>query len=120
VAALFGFLTAVIYLHDPRLGGFHDKPADIVLALVACVPVALRRRFPLPTFAVTTAAIAVLLDSGHSLLPLSTMLALVGYMVASRAPVGHLSPPSFSELSPFSPLSPPQERSVTWVPKRPR
>jgi len=86
VAALFGFLTAVIYLHDPRLGGFHDKPADIVLALVACVPVALRRRFPLPTFAVTTAAIAVLLASGHSLLPLSTMLALVGYMVASRAP----------------------------------
>ena len=84
LAALIGFLIALIYLRDPRLSGFHDQPADIALALVACAPVALRRRFPLPAFATTTGAIAVLLASGHSLSPLSTMLVLVGYMVAAR------------------------------------
>lgn len=85
MAALLGLLVTVVYLRDPRLGGSHDHPADIVLALVAGAPVALRRPFPLTAFAITTVAIAALIASGRSGLPLSTMLALVGYMVAARA-----------------------------------
>jgi signal transduction histidine kinase len=85
MAALLGLLVAVAYLRDPRLGGTHDRPADIVLALVAGAPVALRRPFPLPAFVITTVAIAALIASGRSGLPLGTMLVLVGYMVAARA-----------------------------------
>ena len=85
MAALLGLLVAVAYLRDPRLGGTHDRPADIVLALVAGAPVALRRPFPLPAFVVTTVAIAALIASGRSGLPLGTMVVLVGYMVAARA-----------------------------------
>jgi hypothetical protein len=85
VAALVGLLVAVAYLRDPRLGGSHDHPADIVLALVAGAPVALRRPFPLPAFVTTTLAVAALVASGRSGLPLSAMVFLVGYMVAARA-----------------------------------
>ena len=86
VVALLGLLVAVTYLRDPRLGGSHGRPEDIVLAVVASAPVVLRRAFPLPAFAVSTAALTVLLALGRSPLPLSSMLALVGYMVAARAP----------------------------------
>jgi len=85
MAALVGLLVAVAYLRDPRLGGSHDRPADIVLALVASAPVALRRPFPLPAFAITTLAVAALVASGRSGLPLGSLLVLVGYMVAARA-----------------------------------
>jgi signal transduction histidine kinase len=78
-------LVAAAYLRDPRLGGSHDRAADIVLALVASVPAALRRPFPLPAFAVTTAALGALVASGRSALPLGPMVVLVGYMVAARA-----------------------------------
>jgi signal transduction histidine kinase len=86
VAAVLGLLVGVIYLRDPRLGGIHGQPDDIILALLAGAPVAFRRPFPLPAFAITTAAISALLALGRSPLPLSTMLALAGYMVAARAP----------------------------------
>ncbi len=85
LAALLGLLVAVAYLRDPRLGGSYDRPADIVLALVAGAPVALRRSFPLPAFVTTTVAVAALVASGRSGLPLGTMLVLVGYMVAAKA-----------------------------------
>ncbi len=85
LAALLGLLVAVAYLRDPRLGGSYDRPADIVLALVAGAPVALRRSFPLPAFVTTTVAVAALVASGRSGLPLGTMLVLVGYMVTAKA-----------------------------------
>ena len=84
-AAIVALLIAAIYLRDPRLGGSHDQPADIVLALVASAPVALRRPLPVPTFAISMAAVATLLALGRSPLPLSPVLALAGYMVAARA-----------------------------------
>jgi signal transduction histidine kinase len=86
VAAVLGLLVGVIYLRDSRLGAVHGQPDDIILALFAGAPVLFRRLFPLPAFAISAAAIAALLALGSSPLPLSTMLALTGYMVAARAP----------------------------------
>jgi signal transduction histidine kinase len=86
VAAVLGLLVGVIYLRDPRLGGIHGQPDDIILALFAGAPVLFRRLFPLPAFAISAAAIGALLALGSSPFPLSTMLALTGYMVAARAP----------------------------------
>ena len=86
VAVVIASLATVFYLRDPRLGGGHSQPAGMALAVVASAPIAFRRSWPLQAFAVTTAATAALVSLGLSPLPLGAMLALVGYMVAARAP----------------------------------
>jgi signal transduction histidine kinase len=81
VAALFGFLVTELDLR-PIPG--QTKVADAALALFACAPVALRRRWPIPALVVVTAAVAGLTFLGRSQLPISAMLSLAGYTVATR------------------------------------
>ncbi len=53
-------------------------------ALLACLPIARRRRWPLPALVIVTGAAAVLTIYGRSALPVSVMLGLAGYMVVTR------------------------------------
>ena len=63
-------------VHGPRLG----------LALVACVPIAFLRRWPLPALAVAIATMALYLGAGDMVLPLVFMVGFAAYAVASRLP----------------------------------
>jgi signal transduction histidine kinase len=102
LTALLGFVTTALYLRSTG----HRAPVDLPLVLLACAPIALRRRWPVPALALATAAIAALTALGRSsfappievphavgapfpagsLLPLGAMLGLAGYMVAARLP----------------------------------
>jgi signal transduction histidine kinase len=65
----------------------HDLPQRLLLALLACGPIVLLQRWPLPVLAVATAAGALVVGtSGVASTPLSIMIALALYFVASRLP----------------------------------
>ena len=80
LAALVGLATIVLALEPhPREGG-----ARLTLALVACGPMLLLRRWPLPVLAAAVAAAAVVIASGVAPLPLAVLLGLATYLVSSR------------------------------------
>jgi len=80
LAALVGLGTIVLALEPhPREGG-----ARLTLALVACGPIVLLRRWPLPVLAAVVAAAAVVIASGAAPLPLAVLLGLATYFVSSR------------------------------------
>jgi len=72
--------------HGPR-GEQGDDVATTVLLVLAAVPLVVRRRYPLPVWALTLllGVLAVLTSDGHLLLPLPTFLAL--YTVGRLAPL---------------------------------
>jgi signal transduction histidine kinase len=82
-AALLGFFATALYLRSAR---GPRGPEVLPLVLLACAPIALRRRFPMTVLVVVTVAIAFLLYRGRSPLPLGVMLGLSGYSVAARFP----------------------------------
>lgn len=76
----------------PLLRGLHGAapvPAMALLALAITLPVAVRRIWPLPVFAVVTAASATMTVLGRAPATMDLALALVTYMAAvrSRRPV---------------------------------
>lgn len=76
--------AAVIVLSvtpNPRGGG-----ARLALALVACGPMMLLRRWPLPVLGGTVVASGVVIAAGTAPLPLSVVLGFAVYLVASRLP----------------------------------
>ena len=80
VAALVGLATIVLAL-EPHPG---EGGARLTLALVACGPMLLLRRWPLPVLAAAVAAAAVVIASGVAPLPLAVLLGLATYLVSSR------------------------------------
>ena len=56
----------------------------MTLALVACGPMLLLRRWPLPVLAAAVAAAVVVIASGAAPLPLAVLLGLATYLVSSR------------------------------------
>ena len=66
---------------DPHRGG-----QRILLALVACAPIVVLRRWPLPVLVVAVAATGTEMGLGNASLPLSVMLGLATYLTASQLP----------------------------------
>ena len=82
-AALAGFVATGLDVHTP---GLLAGLLASCLALVASLPIAVRRRWPALVLALVSAATAVLTVAGLSVLPLDAMLGLAAYSVAARAP----------------------------------
>jgi signal transduction histidine kinase len=80
LAAFVGLATIVLAL-EPHPG---EGGARLTLALVACGPMLLLRRWPLPVLAAAVAAAAVVIASGTAPLPLAALLGLATYIVSSR------------------------------------
>ncbi len=80
LAALVGLATICLAL-EPHPG---EGGARLTLALVACGPMLLLRRWPLPVLAAAVAAAAVVIASGAAPLPLAVLLGLATYLVSSR------------------------------------
>jgi len=64
----------------------HDRGQRLFLALVLCCPIVLLQRWPLPVLAVAASAAGLAMASGSVPLPLSIVLGLAMYFVASRLP----------------------------------
>jgi signal transduction histidine kinase len=64
----------------------HEKGQRLLLALVLCGPIMLLRRWPLPVLAAVTAANAMVMAAGNSVLPFAIVLAIGSYLAASRLP----------------------------------
>ncbi|MGA2528068.1 MAG: sensor histidine kinase [Acidimicrobiales bacterium] len=80
LAALVGLATIVLALEPrPRDGG-----ARLTLALLACGPMVLLRRWPLPVLIAAVAAAGVVIASGTAPLPVAVLLGLATYLVSSR------------------------------------
>lgn len=64
-------------------------PAGYALLVVACVPIMLRRRFPIAVLAVITVAVSAYLVTGHPYGPVFFPLAAAGYTVGRHIPTPH-------------------------------
>jgi signal transduction histidine kinase len=80
MAAVIGFVLAEFEVH--AAGGLRPLRGDAVLALLATLPVGLRRRFPLSVLVVVGAFVAALDAQAKSSWALSAMLVLAGYTAA--------------------------------------
>ena len=67
-------------VRSPRAGPAHP------FVLVACFPIAVMRRWPLPVLAVAAAAASVEMVCGGASLPLGLLLGLATYLVATQLP----------------------------------
>lgn len=74
-------MLAVALTPHPRQGG-----ARLMLALVACGPMLLLRRWPLPLLGATVAASGFVMASGAAPLPVAVLLSLATFFVASQLP----------------------------------
>src|SRR5579862_2333063 len=63
----------------------HEKGQRLLLALVLCGPIMLRR-WPLPVLAAVTAANAMVMAAGNAVLPFGIALGVGSYLAASRLP----------------------------------
>ena len=82
LAALVGLAAIVLALGPhPNEGG-----PRLTLALLACGPILLLRRWPLPVLAASVVAAAVVIASGAAPLPLAVVLGLAVYLVSSQLP----------------------------------
>lgn len=81
-AALLGLAALVLALGPhPNEGG-----PRLAVALVACGPMLLLRRWPVPVLAASVIAAAVVIASGAAPLPLAVVLGLATYLVSSQLP----------------------------------
>jgi signal transduction histidine kinase len=74
IAAIALLIGLPEHMHGPRFP----------LAVLACVPIAFLRRWPLPALALATAAMTIDMGSGNGVLPLALTLGFATYTVASR------------------------------------
>ncbi len=80
--------AGVMLAGGPLIRGLHGAapvPAVTLLALAIALPVAVRRLWPLPVFAVVTAASAALTVLGRAPVTMDLALAMVTYMAAARS-----------------------------------
>lgn len=82
LAALVG-LAAIVLALGPHP---NDGGARLTLALLACGPMLLLRRWPLPVLVASVVAAAVVIASGAAPLPLAVVLGLAIYLVSSQLP----------------------------------
>ena len=80
MAPVVGFVLAELEVH--AAGGLRPLKGDAVLALLASLPVGVRRRFPLSVLVLVGASIAALDAQANSSWALSAMLVLAGYTAA--------------------------------------
>jgi len=64
----------------------HDRAPRFMLAFLLCSPIVLLRRWPAPVLALAATAAGLAMAFGNAPLPLSIMLGLAMYFVASRLP----------------------------------
>jgi len=83
MAAVTGFLLAELEIHGA--GGLRPLRTDAVLALLASLPVGLRRRFPLLVLVLVGLSTAALAAQSKSAWALSAVLALAGYTAALQS-----------------------------------
>jgi signal transduction histidine kinase len=82
LAAIVGLAAIVLALGPhPNEGG-----PRLTVALVACGPTLLLRRWPLPVLTTSVVAAAVVIASGAAPLPLAVVLGLATYLVSSQLP----------------------------------
>jgi signal transduction histidine kinase len=88
VAAVLAVCAAVIVVASSGGQSPHARGQSVVLAFVACVPIAALRRRPIPVFAAVTAANALsfAMAARSAPLPFGVMLGLASYLLASRLP----------------------------------
>jgi signal transduction histidine kinase len=88
VAAALAVCAAVIAVASSGGPSPHARGQSVVLAFVACAPIAALRRWPIPVFAAVTAANALsfAMAARTAPLPFGVMLGLASYLVASRLP----------------------------------
>lgn len=82
LATLVGLVAIVVKLGTHPGGG----GPWLALALVACGPMWLLRRWPLPVLAVAVVAAAVVVGSGVAPLPFAVLIALAVYLVSFQLP----------------------------------
>jgi signal transduction histidine kinase len=82
LATLAGPCIVVLSL-EPHSGPDGPRAA---LALLACGPMLLLRRWPLPVLGAAVGAVAAVIALGAAPLPLAVLLGLAGYLVASQLP----------------------------------
>ena len=80
LATLTGLAVIVVALEPHRERG----GARLTLALVACGPMLLLRRWPLPVLGAAVVAAALVIASGTAPLPVAVLLGLATYLVSSR------------------------------------
>ena len=85
-AALRGSPGALFHFLADRDIVAHAPPPGLLeaCAVLACLPIGLRRRWPLPTLGLVTTGAAVLALYGRSSPPVAVMLGLAGYIVVTR------------------------------------
>ncbi len=84
--AVFAASTALVTL--ALVAGFapHERGQRFLLAFVACGPIALLRRWPLPVLAAATVVNALAMAVGNAPLPFGIVLGLASYLAASQLP----------------------------------
>jgi signal transduction histidine kinase len=81
--AAFAMLAFILGLQP------HERGQRLLLALLACGPILVLRRWPLVVLAIAVAAIGAATASGDSSLPADGMLAFTTYLTASELPRRH-------------------------------
>jgi signal transduction histidine kinase len=86
--AAVGVVASLVDSRSPTLGvvPLPRGALDISLVVLACAPIAVRRRFPLAVLVVVTGAIVALTALGRSPFALDGMVGVVIYMVATSEP----------------------------------
>ncbi len=86
LVALVGLATLTLVLDTRGPGPGYGRGPGPFLVLIACAPLVVLRRWPLPVLAVATAVTGVEMAWGNAPLPLGAMLGLATYFAASRLP----------------------------------
>src|SRR5579859_4016607 len=84
--AVFAVSTALVVLALVAGSAPHERGQRVLLAFVACGPIALLRRWPLPVLATVTVVNALVMAAGNAALPFGIVLGLASYLAASRLP----------------------------------
>jgi signal transduction histidine kinase len=83
VLAVYAGLTILALASGPYP---HDRGQRLLLAFLLCGPIMLLRRWPVPVLAAAAVAAGLVMALGNAPLPLSVVLGLAMYFVASRLP----------------------------------
>jgi len=86
LVALAGLATLTLVLRLQGPGPLRGASPGLFPVLLACVPVVVLRRWPLPVLAAAAAAAGVEMAWGNPSLPLGAMLGLATYFAAARLP----------------------------------
>jgi signal transduction histidine kinase len=83
VLAVCASVTTLSLLIGP---GPHERPARLLLGILACGPIVVLRRWPVPVLAVAAVGFGVVMAFGNASLPVGLMLGVATYFVATKLP----------------------------------